>query len=277
METDFKHKIGVCVHSAQIRYIHLLCIAQTTCTEMRINNMASYRDRIKKKAEEKKTISLDDMTTPVEDLYFADKAKMDKITIGEEKKEEGDAKIKSQDDADDIIENDKDKADAAVNIPMVAEVHEVKAEEKSSDDEKAVEKQEKIDAINPVSFQTDDRRLSVSLDISVSDTSPWPTKIKKDDIVLYFYECYTQGKKKYQLINEIIKSEMEWTKRHPEFPDKATVMSNIANQKKATSEGYESFSPSILPECKEFLTVQSRKCGMRMFEYLEFLIEQYCS
>lgn len=106
----------------------------------------------------------------------------------------------------------------------------------------------------------------------------WNCTVKPECEAKFVYEAAVQGTTMMELINRIVYAEMEWQKQHPEFPSKDFVLNNIKNRKAIKHSRQEHVSMSIIfsPGAWDFVKIASKRCGMHMNVFLEFLIDEYC-
>lgn len=106
----------------------------------------------------------------------------------------------------------------------------------------------------------------------------WNCTVKPECESKFVYEAAVQGTTMMELINRIVYAEMEWQKQHPEFPSKEFVLNNIKNRKAIKHSRQEHVSMSIIfsPGAWDFVKIASKRCGMHMNVFLEFLIDEYC-
>lgn len=106
----------------------------------------------------------------------------------------------------------------------------------------------------------------------------WNCTVKPECESKFVYEAAVQGTTMMELINRIVYAEMEWQKQHPEFPSKEFVLSNIKNRKAIKHNRQEHVSMSLIfsPGAWDFVKIASKRCGMHMNVFLEFLIDEYC-
>lgn len=124
-----------------------------------------------------------------------------------------------------------------------------------------------------------DRKLTMK-EYRLSALSSWGTNINMEIFLGYEYYAVVNGYKKYDLINSIIESHIEWEKEHPEFPEKEFVMENIrkrqAKKNQKEQEGERTNATFLLSEeNRAFVAKRAASCGMKMFEFLEYLIPLY--
>ncbi len=81
--------------------------------------------------------------------------------------------------------------------------------------------------------------------------------------------------KRYDLANSMIKSEQNWERDNPSFPSKEFIIANIKNIKNKQTEGRERLTLNLTPENALFIKNQSKKCGMKMYTFVEYIFESF--
>lgn len=114
----------------------------------------------------------------------------------------------------------------------------------------------------------------------LSQLTTWGMTIDEDVLLSFDYFATMQDIKRYDLINSMVHMESIWADQHPEFPAKSFVIENLKKFKtrrslKSKSEGYASATMVLTRENKKFIEKQSKKCGMPMYGFLEYVITKY--
>lgn len=78
-----------------------------------------------------------------------------------------------------------------------------------------------------------------------------------------------------ELMNRIIESEKDWKALNPWFPDETFVGSHF-RKKRDAKVGLVKLSYVLTDENRTFVKTEAARCGMKMYQYLEFLIGEYC-
>jgi len=113
--------------------------------------------------------------------------------------------------------------------------------------------------------------------INIHECSSWGTSISYESFTaLEFYLTRTNWKK-FQLINNIIKSDIEWVKAHPEFPSMEFVMEQIRAKSTKNKNDISRIQTTLTltKDALEHIKIMSKRCSMTMYEYAEYLIKQY--
>ena len=151
--------------------------------------------------------------------------------------------------------------------------------EKSADDDylanKENTKKSTSDEINNTTLLKSDRILGDEINITSASTISWTCKIETETYLNFQLLVASQGTNKLELINRIIENEISYENDHPEFPEKEFVLNNLKNKSNAQGDDYISATFNITKENNLFLKKASQKCGMKMYVFLSYLINEY--
>lgn len=165
-----------------------------------------------------------------------------------------------------VIENMIIKSEIVTPEVVIPEIVESKVSELKS--------QTSLDSVKEQEPSNDDRTLTI-YPYQLSELISWGTNIKTNILDSFEYYAVVNNVKQYVLINSLIQSEIDWEENHPEFPDKKFVMSNIRNREKPNKKDYTNAAFMLTPKTHAFLKETSSKCGLKMYEFLQFLIEEF--
>ena len=119
------------------------------------------------------------------------------------------------------------------------------------------------------------RKLGKQIEISAASTISWTCKIESETYLNFQLLVADQGTNKLELINRIIDNEKDWQSKNPEFPERAFVLENLKNKSTAQNGDYVSATFNITKANNTFLKKSSQKCGMKMYVFLTYLINEY--
>ena len=138
---------------------------------------------------------------------------------------------------------------------------------------------EQTDASSPVNRkvqQTKADRILKIKQFKSTELISWGALLSEEANDTLSYYAAVHSMNAYNVVNSIIASEIEWEKAHPEFPSKEFVMSNI-KAKRNREVAKVSRSLTITEEHRSFVKAASIRCGMKMQEFMEYLIIEYLS
>lgn len=99
--------------------------------------------------------------------------------------------------------------------------------------------------------------------------------INPDIYERFVLQCTVNDIKRYDLANSMIKSEQNWENDNPSFPSKEFIVANIKKIKNKQTEGRERLTLNLTPEHALFIKNQSKKCGMKMYTFVEYIFESF--
>ena len=221
-------------------------------------------------------------------------SRIDKIRAMKQSNKETNILITPTDDFDDFVLNTPQKTQDIVEKPEINEsipTNEIKVAESTKsegnvsretkndivseekNDTFQTKKQTKIDEIQNVNPFLNVEILNAN-DGNLQELKSYGVIIKDSCIYTYDYYAAVHDVKRYNLMNNIVVAEKEWLKDNPDFPSKDFVMSNVI--KKNDSCGRSTKITFLLSaDSKDFIKKMSKRCAMKMYEYVEYLIEKH--
>ena len=194
-------------------------------------------------------------------------------------------------DADKVKEDSRESAEAKEDSSVLSESkYSPRKEVKKVETGQTKSKQNKVQEEPKEELARDTKVKGVLIEDGVepfylynyelSQLTTWGMTIDEDILLSFDYFATMQDIKRYDLINSLVEMENGWAKEHPEFPDKKFVIENLKKFKtrrslKSKSEGYASATMVLTKENKRFIEKQSKKCGMPMYGFLEYIIAKY--
>ena len=119
------------------------------------------------------------------------------------------------------------------------------------------------------------RSLIKKLDIKTTDTTSWNCNLDPEMLIRFDLMVAQEETNKVELINRIFDSERKWVEKHPEFPDKAFILENIKSKTKRDEAGLTRTTFNFTEQNLSFFKIISKKCGMKMYQYVTYLLELY--
>ena len=238
----------------------------------------SKRDKLRKLAEQRRNEApaLNERTTPVDDLKL-DPQDVESNEAAQEMEEA--SSTQSETLLKEVTEHEsietaeaKSQTEETVKETLDHEEKQVETSIEASETEQETTKQQP--ATKKRSSKTK-RSLIKKLEIKTTDTTSWNCNLDPEILIRFDLMVAQEETNKVELINRIFDSERKWVEKHPEFPDKSFILENIKAKTKRDEAGLTRTTFNFTEQNLSFFKIISKKCGMKMYQYVTYLLELY--